>query len=662
MTGKKKSGRLIPPFTAGRVTGLVLYVLLAGAVITWAVLSNGADAVQLCILGAIALAGLVLALIRLPKNAVWKAFIALIIPAAAFFLMETMTHIVWETMEADAVFLNLVFYYLLAAALFVLFSHTAAALFVTLVIACVLGLANYFVILFRSSPVLPWDVLSIGIAANVASNYNYTITWTVAQMLLGFLVCFVLCTRSDLRFPKIRPKLAAVLLHAALLAIIAIPSVFYVICLYDPDISEHTSLDNTLFTPKYMFKTNGFVVAFIMDTRYLTISTPEGYSRAEAEDFLNKQGGTELKADVLPNVLVIMDECFSDPAAIAPFSTAEDYMPFVHSLLAGHENTVSGSLYMSVLGGNTANSEFEFLTGDTMAFLPKGSVPYQQYLLDCAVSSVSTYNDLGYRAVAMHPYNASGWNRNKVYALMGFDDLLFSRDFKNRQTLRKYVSDRCDFENVLRIFDETEEPLFVYNVTMQNHSGFANSTDPENTLEPKLKVTLSNTKTNQYLTNYLTLMLRTDTALEWFLSELAGRDEPTIVVFFGDHQPYDHVVKPIYVENGMDIENQSFEEQLDRMIVPFFIWANYDIDEAKDLKISPNYLGAKTMEIAGLPLSPYQSFLLDMSETIPAINALGYLDADGSWHYLNDAGEKERELISRYEKLQYYFLFDQKPE
>ena len=350
----------------------------------------------------------------------------------------------------------------------------------------------------------------------------------------------------------------------------------------------------------------------------------------------------------------------SDPAVIGPFDTEEDYMPFVHSLQEGQKNTITGDLFMSVLGGNTANSEFEFLTGNTMAFLPKGSVPYQQYLLDYAVSTVSRYEELGYRTVAMHPYNASGWNRNKVYDMMGFDDMLFSKDFTNRKTLRKYVSDRCDFENVLRIFSETEEPLFVFNVTMQNHSGYANSTDPDNTLDPKVNVTLKNTKTNQYLTNYLTLMQRTDTALEWFLSELSQSDEPTIVVFFGDHQPYDHVVKPIYLENGMDIENQSFEEEIDRQIVPYVIWANYDIGGTDAAPMSANYLGAKVMELAGLPLSSYQSFLLDMSETIPAINALGFMDASGDWHYLDDVTAEQKELISRYEQLQYYFLFDQK--
>ena len=81
------------------------------------------------------------------------------------------------------------------------------------------------------------------------------------------------------------------------------------------------------------------------------------------------------------------------------------------------KSRVIGHLYVSVLGGNTANSEFEYLTGDSMAFLPSGSIPYQQYLNKYALSIVSHMKELGYSTTAMHPYNASGWNRSSVYEL-----------------------------------------------------------------------------------------------------------------------------------------------------------------------------------------------------------------------------------------------------
>jgi phosphoglycerol transferase MdoB-like AlkP superfamily enzyme len=86
------------------------------------------------------------------------------------------------------------------------------------------------------------------------------------------------------------------------------------------------------------------------------------------------------KKEELPNIIVVMNESFSDLKVLGDFTTNEDYMPYLHSLLNGAENTVTGYLNVSVCGGNTANTEFEFLTGNSMAFLPQGSIPYQQYI------------------------------------------------------------------------------------------------------------------------------------------------------------------------------------------------------------------------------------------------------------------------------------------
>lgn len=58
-------------------------------------------------------------------------------------------------------------------------------------------------------------------------------------------------------------------------------------------------------------------------------------------------------------------------AILGDFQTNKDYMPYFHSM-QGADDTISGYLNVSVCGGNTANTEFEFLTGNTMAFLPQG--------------------------------------------------------------------------------------------------------------------------------------------------------------------------------------------------------------------------------------------------------------------------------------------------
>ena len=167
---------------------------------------------------------------------------------------------------------------------------------------------------------------------------------------------------------------------------------------------------------------NGMAVTFAMNLAYMSIDVPKGYEKEEAEALLSgyESSGTagNSAANERPNIIVIMDEAFSDMASVGEFQASEDYMPFVHKLQNGEENTITGNLQVSVCGGNTANSEFEFLTGNTMAFLPQGSIPYQQYITKELPAIPAYLKSLGYQTIATHPYYASGWERDEIYPLL----------------------------------------------------------------------------------------------------------------------------------------------------------------------------------------------------------------------------------------------------
>lgn len=105
-----------------------------------------------------------------------------------------------------------------------------------------------------------------------------------------------------------------------------------------------------------------------------------------------------------------MNEAFSDLSVLGEFTTNKEYLPFIQSLT---DNTVKGNVYVSVKGGNTPNSEFEFLTGTSMAYLPAGSIPYQQYINSDTPSMVSQLEELGYSTTAMHPYPASRMGKKR---------------------------------------------------------------------------------------------------------------------------------------------------------------------------------------------------------------------------------------------------------
>ena len=577
-----------------------------------------------------------------------------IAPAATFYLLEWYTHNPFETMKTTPQVLNLIMFELLALLLFSVFGKLHVALMAETLFFAIYGLANYFVLNFRSVPIQPWDLLSIGTAASVAGNYDYTLDRQALLVVLGFL--FLLILEFFCRFTlkkgtwKLRLPMAATL--------VVMLGAFGLMFHSDEIVEQKLRLYNKLFTPTTISYKNGTALAFVMELRYMSVDKPAGYNADTAaqelaaleEESMSEpaMAGAGSDEGEFPNIIVIMDEAFSDPAILGNFTVNQDYMPFVHSLLDGAENTVSGWLNVSVLGGNTANTEFEYLTGNTMAFLPQGSIPYQQYIKGETPSLASHLAGLGYQTVAMHPYNASGWDRDTVYPAMGFSEMYFLPDFDNAAKVRNYVSDQSDFEKIVEIYENKgDNPLFLFNVTMQNHSSYTESFD---NFDPQIEVEGG----SQTLNNYLSLLSLSDAALGELISYFEEQEEDTIIVFFGDHQTTNSVIEPILKQNGKSSSTLTEEEQADRYKVPFFIWANFDIEEENGVETSVNYLGAKTLLAAGVPMDGYFTYLSVFSETVPVISANHVTLADGTFTNADD----QSELLSDYKGYQYYRLFD----
>lgn len=577
-----------------------------------------------------------------------------IAPAATFYLLEWYTHNPFETMKTTPQVLNLIMFELLALLLFSVFGKLHVALMAETLFFAIYGLANYFVLNFRSVPIQPWDLLSIGTAASVAGNYDYTLDRQALLVVLGFL--FLLILEFFCRFTlkkgtwKLRLPMAATL--------VVMLGAFGLMFHSDEIVEQKLRLYNKLFTPTTISYKNGTALAFVMELRYLSVDKPAGYNADTAaqelaaleEESMSEpaMAGAGSDEGEFPNIIVIMDEAFSDPAILGNFTVNQDYMPFVHSLLDGAENTVSGWLNVSVLGGNTANTEFEYLTGNTMAFLPQGSIPYQQYIKGETPSLASHLAGLGYQTVAMHPYNASGWDRDTVYPAMGFSEMYFLPDFDNAAKVRNYISDQSDFEKIVEIYENKgDNPLFLFNVTMQNHSSYTESFD---NFDPQIEVEGG----SQTLNNYLSLLSLSDAALGELISYFEEQEEDTIIVFFGDHQTTNSVIEPILKQNGKSSSTLTEEEQADRYKVPFFIWANFDIEEENGVETSVNYLGAKTLLAAGVPMDGYFTYLSVFSETVPVISANHVTLADGTFTNADD----QSELLSDYKGYQYYRLFD----
>ena len=619
-----------------------------------------------------------------------------IFPIAAFYLMEFYEHNPFEEVRFMAGFFNIILFELIAWILYFVTGRAKWALRVVFIVAMVFGLINHYVMLFRSTPFVPWDIFSIGTATSVASNYDFTPTAGVVGVTVIFIALIVLMHFVDFRIKwKFRFRLIPTVLGILALCL-------FVNALQDEDFQTDNYLYPFLFTPAYMTKVNGMAVTFAMDLKFVAVDKPDGYSWQKAKELLDSYTGADDNSDEAaasdnsttideeadidnannnaanntaitdksnyPNIIVVMDEAFSDLSVLGDFDTNTDYMPFVHSLEKGNENTITGYLNTSVCGGNTADTEFEFLTGNTMAFLPVGSIPYQQYIKSETPSLASYLKSIGYATYAQHPYYGSGWNRDTVYPLLGFDNLSFMQDYSNQRFVRKYISDETSFDKIIETYENKPDgqPAFIFNVTMQNHGGY---TDTYYGFDNTVTADKLN---NSALDQYLSLIKMTDEDLKSLIDYFSNVDEKTIVVFFGDHQPNDTVASSVLAANGMDYNNLSNEELKLRYQVPYVIWANYDIDEATGEDTSVNYLAANVLKAAGVPTNDYQSFLLKLKEEYPIISAVrtdktAGKTANKTSDKVSNKSDKatgskkkqaDSDMLNEYKILQYYRLFD----
>lgn len=601
-----------------------------------------------------------------PKSAIedvkrWTRYLIgfAIVPIISFYLMEAFEHNALAEVRQEAQWFNILIFELIAWTLYLLIGRMTTALRIELALALTFGLTNHYVMAFRSTPFVPWDLLSARTAASVAQNYDFTPTPRMIVVTVLFVLLMV-AVRILRKVPRIKLPIR---LGSAVLCGLAL-------CLFVNTLQQETFQNKHylypfLFTPAYMTKVNGMAVTFAMDLAYVAVDKPEGYSAEEAQKTLEQYGNTDnVFADDeentndsknrgedannkdLPNIIVIMDEAFSDLSVVGDLETNEDYMPFMHKMQQGADNTITGYAQVSVCGGNTANSEFEFLTGNTMSFLPSGSIPYQQYITKDTPSLASYLASLGYETYAQHPYYASGWNREKVYPLIGFEHLNFIDDYANKTYVRKYVSDDADMQHIIDTYENKEDgkPAFIFNVTMQNHGGY---TDAFSDLSEDVHATNYN---SEVLDRYLSLIRLTDQSLEKLVDYFSNADEKTVIVFFGDHQPSDAVAAQIQDSMLLPGESVPDEQLRKRYLVPYLVWANYDIDGATQQNTSLNYLSAQVLKAAGVPTDAYQNFLLDLQKSYPVMSAAGRTDA-------SDADEN---MLNTYKKLQYYNLFETK--
>ena len=512
----------------------------------------------------------------------------------------------------------------------------------------ILALINYYVYQFRGHELVFYDFVSYKTAANVMGSYDYPLFVPIVCMIIPYALFIMFFVHL-----KVEKSVIHVAIREGIFAVLSVISVFLSIVSVNSWFAEgyHTFRE----WGDMMSVLNGYYMSFAESIKAVMITPPSGYS-AETADKALADGGyaavEELSDDGdTANIIVIMNESYSDlllyEDITGPVTNPDPYWDSLS------ENTVHGLAMSSVFGGNTANTEFEFLTSLSMANLPSSSIAYHSFIKDNMYSIVRALEDKGYDSYVMHPYFSTGWNRTTVYPLLGFDHMLFINDFRftDADYVCEKITDECAYRNMLRILDEhdagSSNKTFTYLITMQNHGGY-----DFDDFTPDTYTTVFNDYYNRCYNTFMTLVNKSDSALEMLLDELSSRDEKYVVLVFGDHQPELNLAS-----------SDDFMAGGRAWVVPYILWTNFEMsDEMKselstDLNVtSINYLALDVLKAAGFGFNSYYRLIDSTRQDVPSINSAGFFTGDASVH-LNNEGEDIPSLML-YRYLQYSILFD----
>ncbi len=527
-------------------------------------------------------------------------------------------------------------------------------LFVASVVA---GFANYEKMRLRDEPILPSDLSFAGETGFLSDMVTPSALVTVAASSVLILLITVLVGRVlRHRYPRITRRNAPGLWRGWVVARVGL-AVVSLLLLHQAATFNHSgnlvraAYDQggakwAFWFQKVNYLRHGVVAGFLYNTSGPSMDVPPGYSEARMDDIahryeavadrMNRNADPTLLDDL--NVVVVLSEAFTDPTAIDGVSLERDPIPYTRKVM---RSTPSGTMLAQLFGGGTANMEFEALTSQSLSqFLPQNGSPYSQTVRheEDYPSLVGYLKSRDHDAVAVHPYGPSMYKRSQAYDVMGFDRFVTQEAISDPKRIddANFISDETAFDETLAQMRQTAEPDLINLVTMQNHYPF------DETYDDPMDVSGVSPDVSSSLGHYARGLEHSDAALRSFLTELKRSEEPTAVVFYGDHQPALWQADP------------AVRETPQMRQTPFFLWSNVaDLPDQQLPLTSPIYFVPVLFEAMGVDIPPYYALLLEMRKHFSAMEQGEYYSPDGQLIEQPEAQEAARQVLEDYRMIQY---------
>jgi phosphoglycerol transferase MdoB-like AlkP superfamily enzyme len=570
--------------------------------------------------------------------------------------LETMS---WMKLHPNLFYFNYIINLFVFLFLYCLIGSLAISMGFTALVLFMIALISYFKVKMIGEPFFPWDLLLKKESMNIAPY----ITGTAALVKLALIAIVVLGIFS-LRF--VIPRLSLSWKGRIVLGLLSL-FVLYSVALKTPlgnHLATRMSVSEVPWDQQQNYADNGVTAAFTLNVKNAIVPKPEGYDKpaieAVAQNIVSlatkKSSSTDPLGGKKPNVIFVMNEAFWDPTMLPNVTYSEDPVPTLHRL---QKESTSGYLLSPQYGGGTSNVEFEVLTGYSMSFLPGGSVPYQQYIRKSTPTLASYFEGQGYKSMGIHPYEGWFWDRINVYEKFGFESFKYKDHFKNPEVKGFFISDAEVTRSIIEEVDNTQKPMFIYAITMQNHGPYDSVRYSSNPIQANGKLT-KNAK--NILETYTHGARDADQALKDLIDHYEKSDEPTIVVFYGDHLPMLGLDYDVYKQGGLVHTGNSAEWSLEELkkihSVPFVMWSNFDMPKQTIPTLSYSFLGAHVLDALHMDKPAQFAVNNQLSQKLPGMLSNLYVDSNQKLY--PTVPDNLKLQVDEYRDVQYDLLFGKK--
>ncbi len=510
-----------------------------------------------------------------------------------------------------------------------------------------LALANYIKITYFDEPFYPWDLYLVQNLFGIAKAYiNLPLLLAVIAVIT---IGIFLTIRFRSKVAKyLKPKISFVLLPFSVIFFLISANV-----LTTYSLSSQLGITKSWYIGKNEILTNGVFAQnyfYLNDLDKYLNPKPEGYNEAAMlaiEKKYTTEDSTKAAAanSVKPNVVMVMSESFWDVNQLNDLSFNKDVMKNV-------QKYQKGLIAAPVIGGGTANTEFEALTGLSMYFLSPGIITYNAYLRTETPSIATVFKNNGYATTAIHPNSAWFYNRDKVYNYFGFDKFIDISGFDlNTQVKGTHISDEAFTDKVLETLNSSDKPAFIFALSIENHDPYENKYTTKDVTASSDKL---DNKERNIISNYAQGVYDADQAFGRLIDEISKSDEPTLVYFFGDHAPRLGSLEDYYrIYDKLGSIDKTAQKQgpekLKYFTTPFASYSNYKQMPALSKILSPAHISYEVLRDSGVSYPNYFNILPKLEKSFPVMHLL-----------IKNLVDDKSELVKDYHLIEYDLLFGKK--